>query len=408
MTERDAFELRFAAAMRDHVGVVRSDLDPVELAHRIVAATPRRRGLAVVLTWQDARVPQRIWIPLLLAALLAAMVGGMLIAGSPSRSNPFDVVATEGPDASPTPTPPAIVVTTDIAYESADTLPVPGVLDVYAPSLPGPWPVAVMIHGLRDGRQSLEVSARRVADRGFVVFVPTWGAATPTTEGSLLASDAQVACAIAFAQRHAATYGGDPATTVVYGWAAGANVAATVAFARPEPTAGCLSDATLGPISALVTWAGGWALSVNNPDWDTILAAEPAAFDAATPWAHLAEQPNLEVVLLVSETPGASLEREVADPWAANSWLALRDPSGDLRRRLEANGAFADGILDWLEVQQLLRTALEEQGNPVSLDVLPGSTEESLSGAGWDVFLSAFDKAASGLPAESLDPSAYP
>ncbi len=65
--------------------------------------------------------------------------------------------------------------------------------------------------------------------------------------------------------------------------------------------------------------------------------------------------------MLVSEHPGAFIEREVGDPWAADSWLAVRDPSGV---------------------------------NPVSLDVMPGSSHDSLSDAGWKVFLDAFPKAA--------------
>ena len=54
----------------------------------------------------------------------------------------------------------------------------------------------------------------------------------------------------------------------------------------------------------------------------------------------------------------------MGDPWAADSWLAVRDPSGDLRRQLEADGAFADGILDFTEVQQLLYSVLEAQWQP--------------------------------------------
>ena len=89
-----------------------------------------------------------------------------------------------------------------------------------------------------------------------------------------------------------------------------------------------------------------------------------------------------------------NFDRDVGDPWAADSWLAVRDPSGDLRRQLEANGAFADDTLDFVEVQQLLYSVLEAQGNPVSLDVMPGSTHLSLSDDGWKVFLAAFPKAA--------------
>jgi len=82
MTERDAFEVRFAAAVRGYAGHVASDLDPVELAHRIAASEPRRHGFAAALTWRGLAIPRRAWILLLLAALLTALVAGMLVVGS--------------------------------------------------------------------------------------------------------------------------------------------------------------------------------------------------------------------------------------------------------------------------------------------------------------------------------------
>jgi hypothetical protein len=84
----------------------------------------------------------------------------------------------------------------------------------------------------------------------------------------------------------------------------------------------------------------------------------------------------------------------VGDPWAADSWLAARDPSGQLRRELEADGALADGTIGQAEMQQLMYWVLRAQGNSVTLDVMPGSTFEHVAGAGWDVFLTAFPKAA--------------
>ena len=84
----------------------------------------------------------------------------------------------------------------------------------------------------------------------------------------------------------------------------------------------------------------------------------------------------------------------MGDPWAADSWLAVRDPSGDLRRQFEANGAFSDGIVDQADMDQLLYSILKAQGNPVSLDLMPGSSHDRLSDAGWKVFLAAFPKAA--------------
>ena len=65
-----------------------------------------------------------------------------------------------------------------------------------------------------------------------------------------------------------------------------------------------------------------------------------------TPWTYLAEHKDLKVVMLVSETPGADLDRPLPDPEATDAFFAPRDPSGVLRRQLEANGALTDGILD--------------------------------------------------------------
>ena len=89
MTERDAFELRFGAAVRGYAGRVSSDLDPVELAHRIAVAEPRRHGFAAAVGWRRAGVPRVAWVLLLLAAMLTAMVAGMLVVGSqPVRKLP--------------------------------------------------------------------------------------------------------------------------------------------------------------------------------------------------------------------------------------------------------------------------------------------------------------------------------
>ena len=323
------------------------------------------------------------------------LLGGLSIALAGATAWPALAAAT-------TPTPPDVVVTTNVAYESDNPILVPGELDVFAPSEAGPWPVVVMLHGApstTSERVNLRPHAYRVADLGFVVFNADWGRAhvgdigDPTYD-DLLAANAQAACAVEFARAHAADYGGNPQTMIVFGHSGGAHPAAMLAFGQADPSAGCLGNATLGDIDALVTWEGNFLLSVNYPDWDGALAADPRILDVVTPWAHIAERPDRQVVMLVSERPGASFEREVGDPWAADSWLAVRDPSGDLRRQLEADGAFADGILDFTEVQQILYSVLEANGNPVSLDVMPNSTHTSLGDAGWEVFLTAFQKAA--------------
>jgi dienelactone hydrolase len=301
-----------------------------------------------------------------------------------------------------TPAPTAsVVVTADLTY-SADTLPTPGVLDpgvldVYAPAKAGPWPVVVMFHGYRASKNNLRSYAVRVADLGFVVFAANWDSSLPKIGGDNQAAFSQAACAVEFARAHAAEYGGDPATMIVFGHSGGAHAAAMVAFTRPEPSAGCVVGATLGAIDALVAWEGNWILSATDAkfmDWDGLLAADPDIMGEVTPLTYLAGNKDLRVVVLVSEHPGAFFERKVGDPWAADSWLAVRDPSGDLRRQLEANGALTDGTFDFVDAQQLLYSILEAQGNPVSLDVMPDSSHDSLSEAGLRVFVAAFPKAA--------------
>jgi dienelactone hydrolase len=324
---------------------------------------------------------------------------------TPSVTAPATAPATPTPSvpASPTPTP-SVVATYDLAYESTNPVLVPGELDVYAPAEAGPWPVVVMFHGAPGSSPKLDRSelaehARKLADLGFVVFNASWGhatggsAAAPDRAG-LLAVQAEAACAVEFARAHAAEYGGDPSTMVVFGHSGGAHPAVMATFARPKPAAGCLGGATLGPIDALVTWEGNWLLSVNYPDWDAALAADPKVMDAVTPWSYLADHKDQKVVMLVSENPGALFVREVGDPSAADSWLDVRDPSGALRKQLQKAGAFTDGKLDFVEVQQLLYSVLKAQGNPVSLDTMPDSTHTFLSEAGWKVFLAAFSKAA--------------
>jgi acetyl esterase/lipase len=349
---------------------------------------------------------------LLVGLAVTALLGGCAAGASPTPApasaspagSPSAAVATPIPTAPATARPaptPSVVVTTNLAYESSNPVLTTGVLDVYAPAKAGPWPVVVMFHGGGNSKTDLTAHARRVADLGFVVFNATWGAGAPIPETyeQALPITSQAACAVEFARAHAAEYGGDPATMIVFGHSFGANfMAAMIAFARPDASAGCLGSTTPGAIDALVTWEGDWLLQpTTKPEhWDKRLAADPTLMDALTPWKHLPEHRDLKVVMLVSEHPYSDInpDRPLPDPEAMDAFFAPRDPSGVLRRQLEVNGALADGNLDLAEAQGLLFSVLEAQGNPVSLDVMPDSNHISLSEEGWKVFLAAFPKAA--------------
>jgi acetyl esterase/lipase len=326
-----------------------------------------------------------------LAALI--LLGGCGTGTGPTQSPPSPTAVLPSNEvATPTPRPtPTVVVTTNVAYEASNPVLTPGLLDVYAPAKAGPWPVVVM---LPPGDKSRFVThARRIADLGFVVFSATWDISTPS---SPLEAGSQAACAVEFARAKAAEYGGDPATMILFGHSAGATVASIVAFARSQSSPGCLGDATLGAIDALVTWDGEWLAQTTFMGWDEAIAADPGLFDALTPWTDLPKHKDLRVAMLSELKPNAdlNLDRPLPDEAAMDAFFGPRDPTGALRAQLEANGALADGVLDALEAQQLLYSILKAQGNPVTLDLMPDTNHTTIGLAGWPVFLAAFDKAA--------------
>lgn len=352
--------------------------------------------------WAGRSIARLAAASLLLGCASSACAASTMSGSSPSAPA---LTASTVPGSSPSaPVATASVTVTsrlDVSFESSNKLNAPGILDIYWPAKPGPWPVVVMFHGDPEtvAKDYLSEYAEKVAASGFVVFVPNWakhGGAdfdwqalnSLSWRDQLLASARQSACAVEFARSHAAEYGGDPSTLVLFGHSAGANEASVVAFDRPEPTSGCLGSTSLGSISALVTWEGDWLLG--DASNDERVAADPTSLDAITPWKHLADHRDLRVVMLVSEHPGPSLERDATDL----SWLTPRDPTGSFRAKLQSMGVFDDGTIGVAEEQQLLFEALKAQGNPASLTVMPGSTHEFLSDAGWAVFLAAFREAA--------------
>jgi dienelactone hydrolase len=333
---------------------------------------------------------------LLVGVAVIGLLGGCGPAATPTQT-----------PAPPSPTPGAtatVVETHNVAYESSNDVFVPGELDEYSPVRAGPWPVVVMLHGgptdnQRLDRYFLAEHARRVADLGFVVFNTSWGTGMPAgapTSDLILATGSQAACAVEFARKNAAQYGGDPARLIIFGHSAGASTASIVAFHRPQPASGCLGAATLGEIDALVTWDGEWLAQTTFFGWDERIAADPRVVDALTPWAYVPKHNDLRVVMLSEAKPNADFnyERPLPDEAAMDAFFGPRDPSGALRAQLEANGALADGVLDLFEAQQLLYSILKAQGNPVTLDVMPDTNHTTIGDAGWPVFLAAFQKAA--------------
>ena len=82
MAEHNVFEARLRAALVRHVADGPTDFDALGFARQVAAKEPRRRGLSAALAWRSVTVSRLAWVLLLAAALLAALVGGALVAGS--------------------------------------------------------------------------------------------------------------------------------------------------------------------------------------------------------------------------------------------------------------------------------------------------------------------------------------
>lgn len=298
----------------------------------------------------------------------------------------------------PTATPPSaptttaaerqVTVASDVLYQE-DPDGTQHLLRVYAPATEGgPWPVAVMIHGLGG---SLNADPSDVAAEGIVVFVLSWTwpssswASAGAASARVNAVVEQIACAVRFARAEAERYGGDPSNLSLYGESAGALGASMVASADPGVPEGCVAPSGQVVPDNLVLFEGDWLL-LGVPQWDRVLREDPRVMEAVTPWSYLGEAARMPVHILDANDP-TIISRTAED---ADDWLALRDPTGKFLRDLEELGAFDDdGVLHMREAQRLLYGRLQSLGYQVAFHDLPDSTHNHFSKAAEQVVVDA-------------------
>jgi acetyl esterase/lipase len=208
-----------------------------------------------------------------------------------------------------------------------------------------------------------------VAQRGAVVFVPDWGRTEdPSTlvpaefRGDLITNVGDIAAVVRFARGTGTRYGGDPEQLTLFGHSAGAMQAAVEAFSGASASPGGLEGAGSATPDSLVLFDGDWLLA--DPMWDTFVTADPGFMKAESPWPYLGRRFDFPITVLGSGD--TSLSRPLGDPWAKDSWLQVRDPSGDIRRGLEELGALAGDRYVNESVQQLLVERLKADGDTVT------------------------------------------
>lgn len=94
---------------------------------------------------------------------------------------------------------------------------------VFAPDGDGPWPVVWAMHGIEGSGEDVAETATQLAQKGFVVFAPTFSTDLSTDRGALEAvRDAE--CGYRFARAIAGDHGGDLDQPVTFlGWSLGAS-----------------------------------------------------------------------------------------------------------------------------------------------------------------------------------------
>lgn len=251
-------------------------------------------------------------------------------------------------------------------------------MDVYTPAGDGPWPVVVAFHGqdsdLKD-ESSTTVVAQEAAAQGMLVFTPSWinFSAFPVTVETYEGWIKTANCAVAFAQQNAATYGGDPAITVLHGFSAGIRPS-LFALLQPmdDPISGCATEEPPVPIAGVVLGDGEYFLHTETFDgaFQTDLEAMQAEVAALIDPSHWPEDLDAEFFLWIAGT--GTNPRSIGDLSDESGWLAQRDPDGSIRADLDRLGQLEDGTITYIDAGQLLELRLSEAGFEVTLDEYPG------------------------------------
>jgi len=221
-------------------------------------------------------------------------------------------------------------------------------------------------HGLTKEQAGAESQlAEALAEREAVAVVANWTQLDEPdasfTDIDVLAKLAKAgqsmaACAVAFAVEHAEDYGADPTRLVIVGEIYGANAAAVVALTHPAPLTSCKADAVPQPI-AVVALDADWYAAM--PEWDQLGKDVHQAVDLLAPWSGLNAVSNVRVAATVA-TGTHDITNRCGGPEAP--WLVDRDPTGQLRKRLDTVGALTDGCIDLLDQAQAATNQLAAAG----------------------------------------------
>jgi acetyl esterase/lipase len=142
----------------------------------------------------------------------------------------------------PLPVPLPVRVETNLLYQSSvDPEADEQKVDIYAPDVPGKWPVVVYAHGSTESKENdmSKKVGRTLAENGYLAFVIDYDPQLPEIawlkDGRGFRELAETtACAMRFARARAPTYGGDPQNLIWMGFSAGGYAGGAAAMHVPD------------------------------------------------------------------------------------------------------------------------------------------------------------------------------
>lgn len=212
--------------------------------------------------------------------------------------------------------------TTAPSHLTSTTVPAEPEVEVGLPEGAGPFPSVVLVHGggwVAGDPSSMRPLARFLNDSGFLTVNTRYALSSRESPGFPEALE-DVACAVRLAGAHPESDG----TVAVVGHSAGAHIAALVALDGDDYLSSC--PITEGPVlpQRLVGLAGPYDVSrlgsALGVFFGASLAEDPDTWLAGNPLELVAENPELEALIMYGENDGL-----VADLFAVGFHTALTE-----------------------------------------------------------------------------------
>lgn len=211
--------------------------------------------------------------------------------------------------------------------------------DVYAPVATGPWPIAVVAHGIFQSRPEFSALAEEIARGGAIVFNIDTADSSP-----FLTTIEHIACAVRFMRANSTKYGGDPRSVTLVGNSLGAATGAVVGFDGDSYEGDCIVSEGSAVPTGLVGYEGPYDYATHDYQQVNLIPLQdkdPSLWHAVNPYSHLGGNPDL-VVRLIHGVDIDDIWYEVPTPVSVEFHDALLDAGYDVELTLLQGATHVD------------------------------------------------------------------